>query len=118
MNQKKRKEAKKLNELKYSADEVKKITTLIAILNLDIDTAPKLKGLFIKSGLSSDQLRNFGANMGVSSQLLDCFEEYLALPNVTGPEAMEKYKIEKPGPELGQAINAMEIENFKNICHK
>ena len=56
--------------------------------------------------------------MGVSSQLLDCFEEYLALPNVTGPEAMEKYKIEKPGPELGQAINAMEIENFKNICHK
>jgi tRNA nucleotidyltransferase/poly(A) polymerase len=110
--------AKKLNELKYSADEVKKITTLIAILNLDIDTAPKLKALFAKSGLSSDQLRNFGANMGVSSQLLDCFEEYLALPNVTGPEAMEKYKIEKPGPELGQAINAMEVENFKNICYK
>ena len=110
--------AKKLNELKYSSDEVKKITTLIAMLNLDIDTAPKLKALFVKSGLSSDQLRNFGANMGVSSQLLDCFEEYLALPNVTGPEAMEKYKIEKPGPELGQAINAMEVENFKNICYK
>lgn len=107
--------AKKLNELKYSADEVKKITTLIAILNLDIETAPKLKGLFIKSGLSSDQLRNFGANMGVSSQLLDSFEEYLKLPNVTGPEAMDKYKIEKPGPELGKAINAMEIEKFKGL---
>jgi tRNA nucleotidyltransferase/poly(A) polymerase len=107
--------AKNLNELKYSADEVKKITTLIAMLNLDIDTAPKLKGLFVKSGLSSDNLRNFGLNMGISSQLLDSFEEYLKLPNVTGPEAMEKYKIEKPGPELGKAINAMEIENFKKV---
>jgi len=107
--------AKKLNELKYSADEVKKITTLIAMLNLDIDTAPKLKGLFVKSGLSSDNLRNFGSNMGISSQLLDSFEAYLKLPNVTGPEAMEKYKIEKPGPELGKAINAMEIENFKKV---
>jgi tRNA nucleotidyltransferase/poly(A) polymerase len=107
--------AKKLNELKYSSDEVKKITTLIAILNLDIDTAPKLKSLFVKSGLSSDQLRNFGSNMGLNSQLLDSFEEYLKLPNVTGPEAMEKYKIEKPGPELGKAINAMEIENFKKV---
>jgi tRNA nucleotidyltransferase/poly(A) polymerase len=107
--------AKNLNELKYSADEVKKITTLIAMLNLDIDTAPKLKGLFVKSGLSSDNLRNFGSNMGISSQLLDSFEEYLKLPNVTGPEAMEKYKIEKPGPELGKAINAMEIENFKKV---
>lgn len=107
--------AKKLNELKYSTDEVKKITALIAMINLNIDTAPKLKGLFVKSGLSSDQLRNFGANMGINSQLLDSFEEYLKLPNVTGPEAMEKYNIDKPGPELGKAINQMEIENFKNL---
>lgn len=107
--------AKKLNELKYSADEVKKITTLVAMLDLDINIAPKLKDLFLKSGLSNDQLRNFGANMGISSQLLDSFEEYLKLPKVTGPEAMEKYKIDKPGPELGKAINAMEIEKFKQL---
>lgn len=108
---------KKLNVLKYSIDENRKISTLIAMLNLDIETGPKLKSLFLKSGLSSDQLRNFGANMGISTQLLDCFEEYLILPNVTGPEAMEKYKIEKPGPELGKAINTMEIQIFDNICH-
>ena len=107
--------AKKLNELKYSTDEIKKITTLIAMLDLDIEIAPKLKDLFLKSGLSNDQLRNFGANMGISSQLLDSFEEYLKLPKVTGPEAMEKYKIEKPGPELGKAINSMEIEKFKQL---
>lgn len=107
--------AKKLNDLKYSVNEIKKITSLIAMLNLDIDTAPKLKDLFLKSDLSNDQLRNFGSNMGVSSQLLDSFEEYLKLPKVTGPEAMEKYKIEKPGPELGKAINAMEIEKFEQL---
>jgi hypothetical protein len=28
---------------------------------------------------------------------------------------MEKYKIAKPGPELGKAINQMEIERFKNL---
>jgi len=107
--------AKKLNQLKYSSDEVKKITTLIAMLDLDIEIAPKLKDLFLKSGLSNDQLRNFGGNMGMNSQLLDSFEDYLKLPKVTGPEAMEKYKIEKPGPELGKAINAMEIEKFKQL---
>jgi tRNA nucleotidyltransferase/poly(A) polymerase len=107
--------AKKLNELKYSADEVKKITTLIAMVNLDIDTAPKLKALFGKSGLSIDQLRNFGANMGISSQLLDSFEEYLKLPMTSGPEAKEKYNLQKDGPEVGQAINAIEVDKFKNL---
>jgi tRNA nucleotidyltransferase/poly(A) polymerase len=107
--------AKKLNELKYSVDEIKKITTLIAMLKLDIDTAPKLKGLFIKSGLSSDQLRNFGANMGISSQLLDSFEEYLKLPIATGSEAKEKYNLQKDGPEVGQAINTIEVDKFKNL---
>jgi hypothetical protein len=53
--------------------------------------------------------------MGISSQLLDSFEEYLKLPNVTGPEAMEQFGITKPGPELGKAINTMEIDKFKNL---
>jgi tRNA nucleotidyltransferase (CCA-adding enzyme) len=107
--------AKKLNQLKYSSDEFKKITTLIAMLDLDIEIAPKLKDSFLKSGLSNDQLINFGGNMGMNSQLLDSFEEYLKLPKTTGQEAMEKYKIEKPGPELGKAINSMEIEKFQKL---
>lgn len=107
--------SKKLNELKYSIDEIRKITTLISMLDLDIETAPRLKRLFIKSGLCSDKLRNFGANMWISTQLLDSFEEYLKLPNITGQEAMDKYKIEKPGAELGKAINIMEIDVFNNL---
>ena len=110
--------SKKLNELKYSSDEVKKISALIAMLNLDPnkpEIAPKLKTLFVNSGLSSDQLRNFGANMGISSQLLDSFEEYVELPRVGGEEAMKKFNITKPGPELGQAIQKMETDLFKSV---
>jgi tRNA nucleotidyltransferase/poly(A) polymerase len=110
--------SKKLNELKYSSDEVKKISALIAMLNLNPnrpEIAPKLKTLFVNSGLSSDQLRNFGANMGISTQLLDSFEEYVKLPRVSGEEAMKKFNITKPGPELGQAIQKMETDLFKSV---
>lgn len=111
--------AKKLNQLKYSSDEVKKITTLIAMLDLDIENSPKLKDLFLKSGLSNDQLRNFGGNMGMNSQLLDSFEDYLKLPKTTGPEAIKRYNIDTSekdsGKKTGEAINAMEIEKFKQL---
>jgi tRNA nucleotidyltransferase (CCA-adding enzyme) len=109
---------KKLNELKYSSDEVKKITSLVSMLNLDInmpELAPKLKTLFINSGLSSDQLRNFGSNMGISSQLLDSFEEYVKLDRISGEEAMERFNITKPGPDLGKAIQSMETELFNSF---
>ena len=107
--------SKKLNELKYSSDEIRKITTLISMLELDIETAPKLKKLFIKSGLSIDELKDFGSNMWMSIKLLDYFEKYLKSPNITGEEAMNKYKIEKPGIELGKAINEMEIQLFLKL---
>jgi len=107
--------AKKLNDLKYSIDEVRKITTLIFMLDLDINSAPRLKKLFTKSGLSINQLKKFGSIMGIMNPILVAFEKYLKLPNVTGQEAMEKYKIEKPGPELGKAINDMEIIIFQKL---
>jgi hypothetical protein len=53
--------------------------------------------------------------MDINTQLLDSFEEYLKLPKTSGEEAMEKYKIEKPGSELGKAINSMQIEKFKQL---
>jgi tRNA nucleotidyltransferase/poly(A) polymerase len=112
--------AKKLNELKYSSDEVKKITTLIPMFDLggddeNVKIAPKLKKLFINSGLTNGQLRNFGSNMGINSQLLDSFEEYLKLPNVTELEVREKYPNIKPGSDFGVAKNNLEIERFKDL---
>ena len=103
---------KRLNELKYSADEIKAIAFLISLLKLDVDTAYLLKKVQQTSGVTNDQIRNFGANEGISSQLLDAFEDFRL--TVTGPEAMEKFSI-GPGPELGKAIQKMETNNFKKI---
>lgn len=109
---------KKLNELKYTSDEIKKITTLVSVLNLNTntsETAPKLKNLFIQSKLSNDQLINFWSNMRNDLQLLKSFERYIKLPKITGGEAMKKYNITKPGPNLGKAIQRMEVELFESL---
>lgn len=103
---------RKLNDLKYSADEVKTIVFLISLLKLDVDTAYLLKKMQQAAGVSDDKVRNFGANEGISSQLLDAFEQYRL--SVSGPEAMEKFDL-KPGPELGKAIQKMETANFQKL---
>jgi len=103
---------KRLNELKYSADEIKAIVFLISLLKLDVNTAYLLKKIQQTSGVTDYQIRNFGANEGISSQLLDAFEKFRL--TVTGTEAMERFNI-KPGPELGKAIEQLERDNFKNL---
>jgi tRNA nucleotidyltransferase/poly(A) polymerase len=103
---------KKLNELKYSVEEVKAITFLIAMLKLDVDTAVTLKKAEQNSGVSQDQIRDFCGKENVSSQLLDAFEEFRL--TVSGPEVMDKMGL-KPGPELGKAIQKIETDNFKKI---
>jgi tRNA nucleotidyltransferase (CCA-adding enzyme) len=103
---------KKLNELKYTAEEVKAITFLIAMLKLDIDTAVALKKAEQHSGVSKDQIRDLCGKENVSSQLLDAFEEFRL--TVSGPEVMDKMGL-KPGPELGKAIQNIETNNFKKL---
>jgi tRNA nucleotidyltransferase/poly(A) polymerase len=103
---------RKLNELKYSADEIKAIVFLISMLKLSVDTAYLLKKMQQTAGVSDDQIRNFGANEGLPSQLLDAFEQFRL--SVSGPEAMEKFDL-KPGPELGKAIQKMETANFEKL---
>jgi tRNA nucleotidyltransferase/poly(A) polymerase len=103
---------RKLNELKYSADEVKTIVFLVSMLKLDVDTAYLLKKMQQTAGVSDDKIRNFGANEGIPSQLLDAFEQFRL--SVSGPEAMERFNL-KPGPELGKAIEKMETANFEKL---
>jgi tRNA nucleotidyltransferase/poly(A) polymerase len=103
---------KKLNELKYSSDEVKAIVFLIAMLKLDVDTAVTLKKAEQHAGVTPDQIRNFCGKQGVNGQLLDAFEEFRL--SVSGPEAMEKTGLPQ-GKELGIAIQKMETDNFKKL---
>jgi tRNA nucleotidyltransferase (CCA-adding enzyme) len=103
---------KKLNELKYSVEEVKAITFLIAMLKLDVDTAVTLKKAEQHAGVSQDQIRDFCGKENVPSQLLDAFEQFRL--TVSGPEVMDKMGL-KPGPELGKAIQKIETDNFKKL---
>ena len=103
---------KKLNELKYSVEEIKAITFLIAMLKLDVDTAVALKKAEQHAGVSKDQIRNFCGKENMSSQLLDAFEQFRL--TVSGPEAMEITGL-PAGKELGQAIQQMETKNFEKL---
>jgi tRNA nucleotidyltransferase/poly(A) polymerase len=103
---------RKLNELKYSADEIKAIVFLISFLKLSVDTAYLLKKMQQTAGVSDKQIREFGEKENIPEKLLNAFEQYRL--SVSGPEAMEKFDL-KPGPELGKAIQKMETANFEKL---
>lgn len=103
---------KKLNDLKYSADEIKAVTFLIGLLKLSPDTAVTLKRAQKHSGVTPEQMKEFGRIVGIDSKLLDAFIKFEL--SVSGPELMDKMNL-KPGPELGQAIQKVETDNFKKL---
>jgi tRNA nucleotidyltransferase/poly(A) polymerase len=103
---------KGLNSLKYSADEVKAISFLVALLKLDVETAVTLKKIQQSSGVTDEQIKKFAPKNGVKSNLIDAFQKFRL--SVSGPEAMEITGL-KPGPELGSAIQKIETDNFKKL---
>lgn len=103
---------KKLNELKYSVDEIRAITFLVAMLKLDESTAVTLKRAEALAGVTPEQIRIFCGDEGISSQLLDAFEKFRL--TVSGQEVMDKLGI-KPGPEVGKEVQKIETDNFKKL---
>lgn len=103
---------KKLNDLKYTIDEVKAITFLIAMLKLDVDTAVTLKKAEQNAGVSPDKLLSFAKAEGIDEKLMTAFQKFRL--TVSGPEVMDKLNL-KPGPEVGKAIQQMETDNFKKL---
>jgi tRNA nucleotidyltransferase/poly(A) polymerase len=103
---------KGLNSLKYSADEVKAISFLVALLKLDVETAVTLKKIQQSSGVTDERIKKFATKNGVKSNLIDAFQKFRL--SVSGPEAMEITGL-KPGPELGSAIQKIETDNFKKL---
>ena len=103
---------KDLNRLTYSTAEIKAIEFLTSLHMLDIDTAVQFKNSFKSSGVSSDQLRNFGSRECILSQLLDAFEEFEL--SVDGEDVMKEFNL-KPSKELGDKIRELETNNFKKL---
>jgi len=103
---------KKLNDLKYTVDEIKNITFLINLSKLTPDTAVILKRMQKLTSLTDDQLKKFGAQQVVNSKLLDAFIKFRL--TVNGEDLMKQLNL-KPGKELGDAINKAEYDNFKGL---
>lgn len=106
--------SKQLNKLTYSSNENKAITFLVAFTNFDdINGVYKMKKLFDKSGVTTEQLRTFNSiNNILPSNVVDKFINFKL--SVTGKDVQDELGI-KPGPEMGQAIEKMEINNFKKL---
>jgi len=104
--------AKQLNKLTYSAAENKAITFLVAFSKFDdINNVFKMKKLFDKSGVSGEQIQEFNSINNILPA--NVVSKFIAFElTVTGDQVRQELGL-KPGPEMGQAIEKMEIENFK-----
>jgi poly(A) polymerase len=103
---------KVLNQLKYSVDEVRAITFLVAMLQLSVDTAVTLKRAQEHSKTNPDQVRSFCKQEGVDEKLLNAFEAFRL--TISGQEVMDTMGI-KAGPEVGQTVQRLETDNFKKL---
>jgi len=103
---------KTLNDLKYSSEEVKAISFLVAMLSLGVDTAVTLKKAEQHAGVSPEQIKAFTSKGGIDAKLVDAFNRFRL--SVSGPEVMDMMNL-RPGPEVGKAIQKIETDNFKKL---
>ena len=103
----------KLNKLTHPTSDINKIIFLLTLHTIEeIDTVVALKKSLIKSGVSSEQLFNFGIRNMISGNLLGALEDFEL--TVSGDEVMAEFNL-KPSKELGEKIVEIEIENFKKL---
>jgi tRNA nucleotidyltransferase (CCA-adding enzyme) len=100
-----------LNNLKYSVDEIKDITFLINLKNISLDNVIQLKRSQKNTKLSNDQIMTFGKLEGIDKKIIEAFVNFNL--TVSGDEIMKRMNL-KPGKELGDKINKLELEKFKN----
>jgi tRNA nucleotidyltransferase/poly(A) polymerase len=105
--------AKDLNKLKFSANEVKAITFLVALTDFRATGVVQFKKLQMKSGVHSDLIKQFARLINFNEDLLSAFLEFQL--SVTGQDA-ENAGIAK-GPDMGSWINNKEVENFQELLN-
>lgn len=103
---------KKLNNLKYTVEEIKGISFLVALLKLSVDTAVTLKRAQKVAGITPEQMKDFGKREGIPMDLLNAFIKFNL--SVNGQDVMDKFNI-PAGPELGKTIQRIETDNFKKL---
>jgi len=104
---------KVLNQLTYSAAEVKAITFLVAFQQFDNpDDVYIFKKQHMNSGVGEQQLKKFGDLINFNKKLLNAFVDFKL--SVSGDDAQREMGV-KAGPEMGNAIKKMEADNFKSM---
>lgn len=102
---------KKLNALKYSAEEVDGIQFLAMFQGLTAEVGYKLKKLFQRTKLSNEDLVLFTQAVGRPEEsLVKAFIRFE--PSVTGEELQSQGL---SGQQLGQEMNRRETEIFKRL---
>jgi tRNA nucleotidyltransferase/poly(A) polymerase len=100
----------KLNELRYTIDEIRNIQFLLSFLNISIDTAVALKKMQKNITLNDEQIKKFGQINNLDKKLVDAFIDFEL--SVNSQEVMDKFNL-KPSQELGNKITSLETDNFK-----
>lgn len=104
---------KVLNQLTYSAAEVKAITFLVAFQQFDNpDDVYIFKKQHMNSGVGEQQLKKFGELINFNKRVLNAFVDFKL--SVTGDDAQREMGV-KAGPDMGNAIKKMEGDNFKSM---
>jgi hypothetical protein len=104
--------SKKLKDLKYTVDEIRKIIFLVNLQKLTPETAVTLKRAQKSTTLTNEQIIYFGQILGLNDKLLKAFISFGL--TVSGEDLMKQLNL-KPGKELGGAINKAEYQNFLNL---
>jgi tRNA nucleotidyltransferase/poly(A) polymerase len=104
--------SKKLNDLKYTVDEIRNIIFLVNLQKLTPETAVTLKRAQKSTTLTNEQIIYFGQILGLNDKLLKAFIDFRL--TVNGEDLMKQLNL-KPSKELGDAINQAEYKNFLKI---
>jgi tRNA nucleotidyltransferase/poly(A) polymerase len=104
----------KLMLSKFTLEEKRAICFLVSLLNLNIDTAVKLKKSEKIAGVSPLQIGLFAGASSVDPKLLRAFIDFEL--RVSGEELMSELGIGQ-GKELGDIIYRLETERFKKLLN-
>lgn len=104
---------KRLNQLKYSAEEVSQIAFLVSVQSLSLETAYRLKKGMDGSRVKPDQIRTYAEfNNRVNPNLVEAFCQYHL--SVSG----EQVKAQGfQGAAIGKEVARLETEKFKLLVH-
>lgn len=104
---------KVLNRLKYSVEEVSQVSFLVALQNLSIETAYKLKKGMNSAHVSTEQVRVYAEqNSRVNPAMIEAFCCYQ--PSVSGEKIMA---LGFKGAAIGKEIEVQETEKFQTLVN-